>query len=78
MDKKTEQLIAELKAKRDAMLAEKPELIPFQEELDRIMDNSGTQQNRMKVLGILMEGKLRELHEGLLKLRDSLSLSDED
>ena len=76
MDKKTKELIEELKAKRDAMLAEKPELIPFQEELDRIMDNSGTPQNRMKVLGILMEAKLRELHDGLLKLRDSLS--DED
>jgi hypothetical protein len=66
----------ELIKTRAQYLKENPHLIPFQKEIDRLLDNAGNLENRMKVLGIIMEGKLTELKEQLLRLSNMLSSSD--
>ena len=66
----------ELIKKRDQYLKENPHVIPFQKEIDRLLDNAGTPENRMKVLGIMMEGKLAELREQLIKLSNMLASTD--
>jgi hypothetical protein len=70
------ELLNVLIKKRDRYLKENPHLIPFQEEIDRLLDNAGSQENRMKVLGIMMESKLTELREKLSSLSKMLSSSD--
>ncbi len=66
-------LLQDLLEKRDQYLKENPHLVPFQEEIDRLLDNAGSQENRMAVLGIMLEGKLTELREHLASLNDILS-----
>lgn len=53
---------------RDRMLDEHPDLREFQKEIDRCLDNAGSSENRMAVLGILMEAKLKELRDQLSNL----------
>lgn len=53
---------------RDRYLENNPRLKPYQEEIDRLLDNSGSQQSRMAVLGMLMQGKLMELQKELCTL----------
>lgn len=53
---------------RDQLLKERPKLKKFQNEIDRILDNSGNSENRMSVLGILIEGRLKELQSQLSRL----------
>jgi hypothetical protein len=67
----------ELIKTREQYLNKNPHLIPFQKEIDRLLDNAGNPENRMKVLGIMMEGKLTELKEQLLRLSNMLSSSDQ-
>ena len=74
---RSNELLNELIKKRDRYLKENPHLIPFQEEIDRLLDNAGSQENRMKVLGIMMESKLTELREKLLSLSKMLSTPDQ-
>jgi hypothetical protein len=75
--KTSNELLNKLIKKRDRYLKENPHLIPFQEEIDRLLDNAGSQENRMKVLGIMMESKLTELREKLLSLSKMLSSPDQ-
>lgn len=49
----------------DRLLQERPKLKEFQEEIDRRLDNAGTFENRMAVLGIMIEAKLKDLREQL-------------
>lgn len=72
-EKTSNELLKELLKKRDQYLKENPHLIPFQEEIDRLMDNAGSRENRMAVLGIMLEGKLRELQKELTSLGDMFS-----
>lgn len=74
---KENQLLEELLKKRDQYLKENPHLVPFQEEIDRRLDSAGSQENRMAVLGIMLEGKLAELREQLVSLGDMLSETEE-
>lgn len=67
----------ELIKTREQYLKKNPHLIPFQKEIDRLLDNAGNPENRMKVLGIMMEGKLTELREQLLRLSNMLSSTDQ-
>ena len=70
-------LLQELLEKREQYLKENPQLVSFQEEIDRLLDNAGSQENRMAVLGIMLEGKLTELREHLMSLSNMLSNPEE-
>lgn len=50
------------------LLEKRPELKEFQEEIDRRLENAGAFENRMAVLGIMIEAKLRELQHQLSNL----------
>jgi dsDNA-specific endonuclease/ATPase MutS2 len=53
---------------RDRLLEEHPELREFQNEIDRCLDNAGSSENRMAVLAIMMEAKLKDLRDELSHL----------
>jgi hypothetical protein len=53
---------------RDLLLEEHPELKEFQKKIDRCLDNAGSSENRMAVLGIMIEAKLKELRDELSHL----------
>ena len=53
---------------RDALLEERPDLKEFQEEIDRILANAGGFENRMVVLAVMMEAKLKELQKQISHL----------
>ncbi len=54
--------------KRDRLLGERPKLKEFQKQIDRCLDNAGSSENRMAVLGIMIEAKLKELRNELSHL----------
>ena len=58
---------------RDEFLREHPELRKFQDEIDRRMELAGPCENRIAVLGFMLEAKLHELLEHLSTLRDLLT-----
>jgi hypothetical protein len=53
---------------RDALLEERPDLMEFQEEIDRILNNAGGFENRMAVLAVMMEANLKELQKQISRL----------
>lgn len=53
---------------RNRLLEEHPELKEFQKKIDRCLDNAGNSENRMAVLGIMIEAKLKELQDELSNL----------
>ena len=53
---------------RDLLLEEHPELKEFQKKIERCLDNAGSSENRMAVLGIMIEAKLKELRDELSHL----------
>ena len=53
---------------RDRLLSEHPGLKEFQKKIDRCLDNAGSSENRMAVLGIMIEAKLKELQDELSHL----------
>ena len=53
---------------RDRLLEEHPELKEFQKKIERCLDNAGSSENRMAVLGIMIEAKLKELRDELSHL----------
>jgi len=56
------------------LLTEKPELIPFQKEIDRELEKAGKNHgNRMSVLFGMLMARAQELQSKLIGLRDSLS-----
>ena len=59
-------------AAREEFLRRHPQQRAYQAEIDRILDNSGGIHGRLAVLGILMEGKLLEMKDELLKLHSVL------
>ena len=64
---------------RDRLLEEYPNLREFQKQIDKCLDNAGSSENRMVVLGIMIEAKLKELREELSHLSSLMrqfSLSD--
>ena len=67
-----EEALAAALAEKMEFLNQHPEYREFQQEIDRLLDNAGTPENRMTVLAMLMEGKLIELHQQLHKLNGIL------
>ncbi len=53
---------------RDRLLEEYPDLREYQKEIDRCLDNAGGAENRMAVLAVMIEAKLRELQDELSHL----------
>jgi len=53
---------------RDHLLKEHPDLREFQKKIDRCLDNAGSSENRMAVLAIMIEAKLKELQDELSHL----------
>ena len=58
----------EARKKRDRLLEEYPDLREYQKEIDRCLDNAGGAENRMAVLAVMIEAKLKELQDELLHL----------
>ena len=59
-------------AKRERFLDRRPHLRAYQAEIDRILDNSGTPEGRMTVLGMLLQGKLLDMQSEFCKLNKIL------
>ncbi|NNG02013.1 MAG: DUF3135 domain-containing protein [Desulfobacteraceae bacterium] len=57
-------------AQRDRFLQQNPDLLCYQEEIDRVLNKAGGPQQRMAVLGFMMEAKLDELRRQLEKLTE--------
>lgn len=53
---------------RNRLLNEHPDLKEFQKKIDRCLDNAGSSENRMAVLGIMIEAKLKDLRDELAHL----------
>lgn len=53
---------------RDRLLNEYPDLKEFQKKIDSCLDNAGSSENRMAVLAIMIEAKLKELQDELSHL----------
>ena len=58
----------EARKERDRLLEEYPDLREYQKEIDRCLDNAGSAENRMAVLAVMIEAKLRELQNELSHL----------
>jgi hypothetical protein len=58
----------EARKERDRLLNEYPDLREYQKEIDRCLDNAGSSENRMAVLAIMIEAKLKELQDELSHL----------
>jgi hypothetical protein len=60
--------LVEALAERDRFLEQYPKMNTYQNEIDRMLDKAGPQENRFAVLAMLMEGKLAELDTELRRL----------
>jgi hypothetical protein len=58
----------EARKERDRLLKEYPDLREYQKEIDRCLDNAGSAENRMAVLSVMIEAKLKELQDELSHL----------
>jgi dsDNA-specific endonuclease/ATPase MutS2 len=58
----------EARKERDRLLKEYPDLREYQKEIDRCLDNAGNAENRMAVLAVMIEAKLKELQNELSHL----------
>lgn len=56
----------------DRLLKLRPEYRTFQNEIESRLNAAGRVENRLAVLGIMIEGKLKELEEQLLLLQRNL------
>lgn len=52
----------------ERLLKTHPELAELQDEIERLLQNSGPFENRMAVLGLLIEAKLQELQNRISRL----------
>ncbi len=77
-----EQRLADAIKARDELLKERPSLQAYQAEIDRALQNVIGHEERMAVLGMMMEAKIRQLGDSFARLvpvnhksgRDSKSL----
>jgi len=67
-DAQLEQLGKNALRERDALLKKYPHLVAFQNEIDRVLKNAGGFENRMAVLGLMMESNLQQLKKHLTDL----------
>ena len=67
-----EKELADALAERALFLENHPEYKAFQNEINKMLDKAGSQENRRAVLAVLMEGKLIELQKELRHLNKIL------
>ena len=67
-----QQMGATAEKEREELLDKRPELRKFQEKIDRIMENAGSFEKRMAVLGIMMKANLKELQNRLTALSNQM------
>jgi hypothetical protein len=60
----------------DRLLDLRPEMVQYQREIERRLSHAGTFENRMAVLGIMMEDKLSQLKHHLDLLADKVTTWD--
>lgn len=65
--------LAQALAERDAFLDAHPRMRTMQSEIDEMLMKAGPVENRMAVLGALMEFKLDELKGALVRLQDTVT-----
>lgn len=65
----SERLLEEALRAREKLLREHPHLQAYQDEIDRIMGKVIGFDDRMAVLGVMMEAKIYELRDSVLELR---------
>jgi hypothetical protein len=58
----------EARKERNRLLKEYPDLREYQKEIDQCLDNAGSAENRMAVLAVMIEAKLKELQDELSHL----------
>ena len=63
--------------KRDALIKERPELRAYQEELDRILENT-LPEDRLEVLNILIGKQLQRLTTEINKIQETVKTVDKD
>jgi len=71
----TEEILQTALAERDQFLKERPHLQAYQNEIDSLLDKSGSHQGRLAVLGTLMQGKLLEIQRELFHLNKLIQVS---
>lgn len=62
---------------REKFLEEHPNTRSYQEEIDRILDQT-PEQMRFEVLGLLMAGKMTELSQKLSELKSIIDIKSGD
>lgn len=58
--------------KRNAFLKEHPDLQPFQDEIDRVLDSTTSHEDRTAALQLMISCKVQELSDILKKLQKSM------
>ena len=71
--KSSQEILEEALKARDQFLKEQPQLQPFQDEIDRVLEKTVGFENRMSVLTLMIQIKLYELSDSIAKLRSLLS-----
>jgi hypothetical protein len=61
--------LAEALEARERLLREHPHLQAYQDEIDRVMQKIPSFNERMAVLGVMMEAKIYELRDSVVELR---------
>ena len=64
-----EKRLSEALKARDQLLKERPSLQAYQAEIDRALQNVYGYEDRMAVLGVMMEAKLHELRNSFAALK---------
>ena len=63
----TDQLLKQALAERERFLKRHPHMKAYQEEIDRVLDKSGTIHDRLSVLEIMMQSNLLEIQKQLYR-----------
>ncbi len=69
--KSSQEILEEALKARDQFLKEQPQLQPFQDEIDRVLEKTVGFENRMSVLTLMIQIKLYELSDSIAKLRSA-------
>lgn len=64
-----EKALAEAIEARDKLLRERPSLQAYQDEIDRALQNVIGYEDRMAVLGVMMEAKISQLRDSVSELQ---------
>ena len=67
----SQEMLEEALNAREQFLKEHPDLQPFQDEIDRVMEKTVGFENRMAVLAFMIETKLYELKDSIAKLESA-------